>query len=295
MMDLVFKNIGLSTAREDVLEKLLQRIASDTSKLEHIWALMDRVWDECGCDNRVPDPKKLADFYQHPVWILNGLLIEQHDLSKQHREAISDWIVSNRYMMRFNKIVDYGGGFGTLARLVARKDPSIQVDVLEPHPENLARIRAKSFTNIRYIQSLDQEYDCLISTDVLEHLPDPLKTLAEMIDSVRLNGYLLIATNFFPVIKCHLPGTFHLRYTFKAFARFFGLVDCGPCHGSHTTIYCKASGSVPDWGKIRRREKISKFLFPYLESLHKIYRGVRQRVDKNYTPQHPLRPATNRF
>ena len=294
-MGLVFKNIGLSSEQEDTLEKLLQQVAFDSFEPEHIWTLMDRVWDESGCDNRTPNPEKLAKFYRHPVWILNGLLVEHHDLSKQHRQVVSDWIVSNRQMLGLYKIVDYGGGLGSLARLVARKDPVIQIDVFEPHLNKVAQARAKPFTNIRYIQSLDQEYDCLISMDVLEHLPDPLKTLSEMIDSVRLNGYLLIATNFFPVIKCHLPGTFHLRYSFDGFARVFGLSSNGGCHGSHATIYHKIGGRNLTWKTIRRMEKISKTLFPCLESLHKVYRSVRQRVDKNYAPQHPLKPPADRF
>jgi 2-polyprenyl-6-hydroxyphenyl methylase/3-demethylubiquinone-9 3-methyltransferase len=292
-MPVVYKNIGLTTAQEDVIEKLLRATRARRLNLEDVWTLMDRVWDKSGCDNRTSDPEKLAKFYLHPVWILNGLLVEHLDLSKQHRDAISDWIVSNRQILGLHKIIDYGGGFGSLARLVACKDPAIQIDVFEPHPSNLAQARAKQFTNIRYIQSLDRGYNCLISTDVLEHLSDPLKTLAEMIDSVRLNGYLLIATNFFPVIKCHLPGTFHLRYTFDGFARVFGLAPKGGCRGSHATIFRKISARTLAWKTIRRMERISKTLFPCLESLHKVYRNVRQRVDKNYAPQHPLKPPAN--
>jgi ubiquinone/menaquinone biosynthesis C-methylase UbiE len=287
-MGIVFKNIGLSAVQEDAIEKLLQQKPVNPLELENVWTLMDRVWDEYGCDNQTPDPKKVAKFYQHPVWILNGLFIEQHDLSKQHRETISDWIVSNRNTMRLNKIVDYGGGFGTLARGVAQKDPGIQIDIFEPHPSDFAKTKMKSFNNIRYIQSLNKRYDCLICTDVLEHLPDPLKILSEMIDSVRINGYLLIANNFFPVIKCHLPNTFHLRYTFNIFTRFLGLADSGPCHGSHVTIYRKASEKIPDWGKIRRLEKISIFIFPCLQTIHRHYRIAKKRLKKDYSPQHPL-------
>lgn len=277
-MCLVFKNIGLSAEHEDVIEKLLQQVAFDSSELDHIWALMDRVWDESGCDNRTPDPEKLAKFYRHPVWTLNGLLVEHHDLSKQHRQAVSNWIVSNRQMLGLYKILDFGGGFGSLARLVASKDPAIQIDVLEPHPNNLALSKAKQFANIRYIQSLNQMYDCLISMDVLEHLPDPLKTLAEMIESVRLNGYLLIATNFFPVTKCHLPGNFHFRYSFQTIAKIMGLSILGPCANSHAIKYKKKINQPLNWNKIRLYENLSRISFPILKLAHVGYKAVKRIV-----------------
>jgi len=67
----------------------------------------------------------------------------------------------------------------------------------------------------------------LIAIDVLEHVPDPLINFAEMIKSVKLSGYLVIANNFRPVIKCHLPQVFHFRYTFNQFAIMMGLEVIG--------------------------------------------------------------------
>ena len=70
------------------------------------------------------------DFYSHPVWLLNGLFIEQHSLSLQHRVAISDWVVEQG----FDTVIDYGGGFGTIAKLIATKRPSCKIHIYEPHP-----------------------------------------------------------------------------------------------------------------------------------------------------------------
>ena len=51
----------------------------------------------------------------------------------------------------------------------------------------------------------DNQFDFVIASHVLEHVEDPLIVLSIMIDSVRINGYLVIANCFYPVIKCHLP------------------------------------------------------------------------------------------
>jgi 2-polyprenyl-6-hydroxyphenyl methylase/3-demethylubiquinone-9 3-methyltransferase len=237
--------------------------------------MMDQVWDKFGCDNRKPDWDKIGKFYQHPVWILNGLFIEQHDLSMQHRHAISDWIKLNQKKYSIQKIVDYGGGFGTLAKLIAKKDSRLQIDILEPYPLDFAKKNVINSPNVRFVNSLNSSYDCLISTDVLEHVSNPLRTFSEMISCVRLQGFLVIANNFFPVIKCHLPNTFHLRFTFRVFAHILGLRYIRPCYGSHASIYQKISDKPPNWRKIRLIEKISIFLFPFLKLMHLIYKNIK--------------------
>ena len=186
------------------IELLLSRLPHNPPVQEDIWQLMDNVWDEIGCDNNNYDRDKVAQFYNHPVWLLNGLFIEQDDVSMQHRRAVSDWIVKKN----LNRILDYGGGFGTLARIIAGKDSTISIDIYEPYPNEFAISRNSNYANIHFVSSLDKNYDCIVSIDVLEHVPDPLQVLATMIETVEEDGYLIIANNFYPLIKCHLPARF---------------------------------------------------------------------------------------
>ena len=102
--------------------------------------------------------------------------------------------------------------------------------------------------NVHFIPNITEQYDCLIATDVLEHVPNPIEIFVRMIHCVKPNGYLLIANNFYPVIKCHLPRTFHLRYTFDIIAKNMGLKNCGILQGSHATIY-KTSEYEPNINK----------------------------------------------
>ena len=251
----------------DVIESMLSQSPHNPPHLHDVWQLMDNVWDDIGCNNVNLDWEKINKFYAHPVWILNGMFIEQHKLSMQHRNAISDWIVKNN----LKNVLDYGGGFGTLARLIARKDSNISVNIYEPYPSEYAILKVEEYLNIHFINSIDEKYDCLVSTDVLEHVSEPLQLFSEMVEDVKIGGYLVIANNFSPVMKCHLPSTFHLRYTFRIFASVMGLQRIGPCKGSHASIYRKEKDITIDWGKINRYERISRMMFPFLNIPYIIY------------------------
>lgn len=156
--------------------------------------------------------------------------------------------------------------------MIAQKDPAIQIHIFEPHPTELGQERTTNFRNIDFIDRLDNDYDCLVCTDVLEHIIDPIHTLYEMIMCVKPGGYLLIANNFYPVIKCHLPSTFHLRYSFNFFARKLGIMRIGKCEGSHAVVYKKINKVLTvNWKLLNIYEKISKIAFPFLLYIHKIW------------------------
>ncbi len=238
------------------------RLASSKSlDLEDLWRLMDRVWDEMGCDNINLDSEKISAYYQHPIWLLNGFFIEQHDLSLQHRHAISDWIAQNR----IQKVLDFGGGFGTLARMISGKADRAIVDIYEPYPSQESLSLCKDYPRLRFVSDLGGGYECLVSTDVLEHVSDPLDLFTKMIAAVEPDGYLIIANHFYPCIKCHLPSTFHFRYSFGKFAKVMGLEEIGLCQGSHAMIYRKTNKNPLNWEKIRRMEASSRQLYPLRE------------------------------
>ena len=105
--------------------RLLNSIDPNKDDLENMWRLLDIIWDEFGCDNEKLNMDKINKFYSHPVWLLNGLFIEQHDISMSHRLHITKWIIEKK----FKTIIDYGGGFGTLAKLISDRNPNINIDI----------------------------------------------------------------------------------------------------------------------------------------------------------------------
>jgi SAM-dependent methyltransferase len=250
---------SLTSEERDAVDRMLARVGVDPS-LEQLWQLMDQAWQQCGCNSRNLHVDQLAAFYIHPIWLLNGMFIEQHAVSMGHRQAITSTVID----IDPKQVLDFGGGFGTLARLLATALPQAEIAICEPYPPRHGIESCKAFANIHFVPELSsQSVDVLVSTDVLEHVPDPLALLASMVDAVRPGGHLVIANCFYPVILCHLPCTFHLRYSFDAFCRALGLGVLGPCEGSHATIYRRNIVMEPDWQQLRTMERRSQRLFPW--------------------------------
>jgi hypothetical protein len=202
---------------------------------------MDRVWHELGLDNsrRLAEQQaKVAAFYSHEVWILNGLFSEQDPVSREHRLAIADFIANLPVL----KVADYGGGSGTLARFIVERKSGIDVDIIEPFPAQIFKTKVQNFGNVNFVAELDQQYDLLIAQDVLEHVDDPIDLSLKLIESVKMNGYLIFANRFYPDISCHLPSTFYLRHQFKRVMTFAGLEFLTATPGArHALVFQKTS------------------------------------------------------
>ena len=55
--------------------------------LNSLWNLMDEEWIKYGCNpNKFND--KINKFYQHPVWLLNGLFSESDSMSVKFRKTL---------------------------------------------------------------------------------------------------------------------------------------------------------------------------------------------------------------
>ncbi|MBD2124681.1 bifunctional 2-polyprenyl-6-hydroxyphenol methylase/3-demethylubiquinol 3-O-methyltransferase UbiG [Trichocoleus sp. FACHB-262] len=283
-MKLDLLKLEISEKDYQEIERLLLISEHNPPELEDVWRIMDVVWDELDCDSNKINLPEITEFYKHPVWLLNGLFIESHKLSIQHRSAIADWISGNTAII---SILDYGGGFGTLTRFISEKNKNLHIDIYEPFPHQYALRQIEAYPNINFVSSIKNQYDCLVSTDVLEHVPDPLKLLSEMIESVKPNGYLIIGNCFYPVIKCHLPRTFHLRYSFNYFTNLMGLEIIESCEGSHALVYQKLEDKTLDWFMIRLTELLSKLLFPILQNpfFLQIARFFKKTIDKALSPR----------
>jgi len=179
--------------------------------LEGMWGLLNKAWDVCRCEQDVMD-ERVEAFYMHPVWLLNGLFIEQHVESLNNRRVFTEYIAS----LMPERVADFGGGYGTLARMIGARCLYAEVHVIEPHPHPLAVKRAEETKNVRYVPDFFGEYDVIVATDVFEHVPDPLKLVERTAIHLKIGGEYLIANCFWPVIRCHLQSTFHFRYSWEA-------------------------------------------------------------------------------
>jgi len=87
------------------VQRLCSYLSLENPQLEGIWYLLDMVWDEMKLDNRKVKPQELQAYYSHPVWIINGLFIENDPESKGHRSSISSWI--NKEYQGIKKLLDW--------------------------------------------------------------------------------------------------------------------------------------------------------------------------------------------
>lgn len=229
----------VTEAERAEIERLLTLVGTADPTLEQIWQCMDAVWDELGCDNRNIDAERIGRFYRHPVWLLNGLFVEQHELSMWNRDVVSNWVAARG----IHRVADFGGGFGTLGRMIADKCPSAEVEIIDPFGHPLAMQRAAEFPNLSYRKDLSGQYDIIIAMDVFEHVEDPLGLMYKTARNIRNGGFYLTANCFYPVIKCHLPCAFHFRRSWKLAALALSLRHAEDV--SYGSAFCKAgNGSL---------------------------------------------------
>ena len=227
--------------------------------LEQMWALLDEPWVEYGCDPEQMDERVTA-FYRHPVWMLNGLFIEQHEQSLQNRKVFTDWVANQNP----TRLADFGGGFGGLARFIGEALPNAQVEVVDPHPHPAAIALAKSTPNVRFVSELAGEYDLLIATDVFEHVPDPIGLAADTAVHLRRGGgQYLIANCFAPVILCHLPQLFYFQVAWDSAMRAMRLQPAERV--SYGRVYRREADF--DILAARRIANCAKRLWPLLQKL----------------------------
>ncbi|MEL7067678.1 MAG: class I SAM-dependent methyltransferase [Cyanobacteria bacterium J06581_3] len=178
--------------------------------LQRLWKILDQAWDEMRASNAQANFSQfLTDYYQHPVWLINAAFSESDE------DTIKDRLSAVRLIAHSQpqKILDFGGGIGTVARLCSINLPNaktIDITDITDFRQTIESYLAE-FSNIRALDFPDPPYDAIVSTEVLEHLPDPIESVIEMNRLLKLGGTFAASWSFAPCIKCHLPQNFHLN------------------------------------------------------------------------------------
>ena len=246
---------------ESEYSEISKMLASLDGKLDlySLWALMDQVWVEAGCAAQPLRLECLEEFYKHPIWALNGIFIEHDPDSMDYRRAFAKTLGA----FKPQQVLEVGGGFGTLARLLSQESPDARISLFEPYPSQCMLSLCGQNPQIKFVAEFELDvYDMLVCTDVLEHVINPLDLLAQMIGAVRVGGHLLIANCFEPVIACHLPSTFHLRYSFDDFCSRLGLHKLDLVDLPYGAIYQKVDSISLPKDVLHRLEIQSQRLYP---------------------------------
>jgi 2-polyprenyl-3-methyl-5-hydroxy-6-metoxy-1,4-benzoquinol methylase len=243
--------------------------------VEWIWQEMDRVWYLLGLDNGQPPLKQLiSDYYCHPVWLMNGIFTALDPVSKLHRKAIAIHLSKTG----FKTIADYGGGFGELALTIADTIPEGSISIIEPYPSKVALDRLSNTTRVNFSSQLDfSGYDVVIAQDVLEHIEDPIELAYQLAEATHVNGQVIFANCFYPVIQCHLPITFHLRYTFFWIMKAMGLQYIGKVRDAEHAFVFERIGEL-NIKKARQAETISKLVGPMINTAQTLISRIKKLI-----------------
>ncbi len=237
-----------------------------------IWQAMDEEWDRCGAGFDPENQDAVSRFYASPVWTLNGLFTEVDPTSVGHRQAIAAYISE----LKPEIVVDYGGGFGSLARQIAERLPETSVILVEPYPGDFARLLAQDHPNMEIRSDLPKRCDVIVAQDVLEDVLDPIGDFAMLREAVAPGGTVITANCFKPVIKCHYPGAFHLNFTFRHVVPPLGCRYGGKIAGAeHAEIYHRTAAER-DLKGARFRERLSQGLNRAFACLQKVNAARRQ-------------------
>lgn len=242
----------------------LQGLPRTIPALEWIWNEMDSVWDRCGLDNcRILSTQPVGEFYSHPVWLMNGIYTSSDSVSAKHRLAIALYLAQ----AGVRTSIDYGGGFGALARAIVQAAPDSTVYVVEPYISKVGFEQIQLESRIRLVPTLEGcEADAIIAQDVLEHVEDPVLLAYNIAKALRDDGKVIFANCFYPVIKCHLPANFHLRHTFRLVICALGLRYLGVVVGAEHAQVFERSGQL-SLSRARRVESVSRLVGPVLNSI----------------------------
>ncbi|NEP25916.1 methyltransferase domain-containing protein [Moorena sp. SIO3I6] len=232
---------------------------------QRLCQILDRAWNELSetSPNKSDLSNLLHEYYQHPVWLISSAFCESD------QATINDRLAAVRLIAHVQprKILDFGGGIGTVSRLCATTIPQKPelidlVDITEFR--HTIKQYLSDFPNIRILEKPDAPYDAIISTEVLEHLIDPIGAVVEINRWLRVGGAFAASWSFGPVIKCHLPQNFHLRRLMPWIIRSLGFGFYGfERRGSTVYGFVKHSEVTPAMLKQARfLELISRLPIP---------------------------------
>ena len=173
--------------------------------------------------------------YDVPDEILDGILADP----AQPLARIAALVEDGSY------ILDIGAGNGLLARVLSRAGKNVIIDGVEPN-EFAAKLAAKYYRNFYagFVQDhLDKlaktKYNYVVLADVIEHMPNPLLVLSELLDNLPTETRLIISVpnvafgavrlglmnGQFHYVDSGLLEHTHLRFfTRRSLVQLFGLL-----------------------------------------------------------------------
>jgi SAM-dependent methyltransferase len=113
------------------------------------------------------------------------------------------------------KILDFGAGIGTYPNML--KDLGYTIDCVEKDPDMIKLLKKDGHKVYKDIKLVKDKYDVIYSLNVLEHIEDDTKSLAELKDRLKDKGEIIIFVPAFNIIynKLDTKSGHYRRYRTK--------------------------------------------------------------------------------
>ena len=148
---------------------------------------------------------------------IDGQRLQQSFLEKRRGLLFAKWIGTNK------KVLDLGGRDGTLTKHFMNKNNVILCDIDEnalAYAKKNYQLETKKVDLNQSLPFLDDSFDVVVMAEVMEHLPYPLITLAEIKRILKKNGKFI----------GNLPFAYHLKDRWQVIRGRKLLISGDPTH-----------------------------------------------------------------
>lgn len=252
-----------------------KQISKNLPDIHWVWREMDAIWVKYKLNNKIPlEDQNIGVFYSHPIWLVNGIFTYLDEKSIANRAHLANYVKR----LGVKNVADFGGGSGSLAKCIIETDKECNVHIIEPYPISHFKKSLEKENKISFKKDLSADYyDCIIAQDVLEHVDNPLEIVYKLASNVKNEGFLIFANCFYPVIECHIPSTFYLRYLFKYSLKLMGLKYVGVVEEVPYALVFKKTGSLK-YSRLIRLNPILKIIGNILNTMAEVVIFIKSKI-----------------
>jgi SAM-dependent methyltransferase len=172
-------------------------LCREKERLNAYWKAPDFLRCEaCGAIFRDPFPtnEALVELYEKSWSAPQSSRAETGATDSTIADAMAErlLIATNSKSFEGKRILDFGGGLGTMAEALRKRG----ADVFIVEPFGVDYLRASGFAAFRTLEDLPpaQTFDGITCLEVVEHLPDPVITLRHLSARLAPGGWLFVTT-----------------------------------------------------------------------------------------------------
>lgn len=189
---------------------------------------------------------------------IHGTANDEQQRLRLMNQILNDASLRELAPQRGEKVIEFGGGLGEFARIVARVT-GVPVVAIERSAEQIAKARQlaagageESFVEIRegdvYAPPLNASerasFDCAHARFLLEHLNDPQRAVDEMVKAVRPGGRIVLEDDDHDLLRLwpEPPGVMTL---WTAYMRSYERLGNDPYTGRRLVEFLYRAGAQP--------------------------------------------------